>query len=308
MVLNGFSGTFMSQGGVDRAIAALNKYASHGLNVYRNSSGIDYPGGSSTRVWNPAYIDYFLAHSPYYIIIDRNHIYPPAGTADWVKIRNQIYSDVLPRYGNNPRVGIEMTNEYYGLDVNTRFQDLEEEIRSDGYTNILGNNNHPHGGTQPWVNYDNLDPLRRTFQGMHFYFNQTTVSGAEWNINGPGQAISKGITSFCCTEVGANANETESLWTASQVSSLNQWLTWAKTMNVGTCIWMDRDVNHLAKYEAMGLQIPFYVNPNTFLLTLDSNPIEVNWMVNGVQYAGDNQIIVKENDQVTLSTPGMVNL
>jgi len=48
----------------------------NGLNTYRMCFNPEWYS-SKPRPYNSSYIQYFLDHSSYLVIIDRNHLYPP---------------------------------------------------------------------------------------------------------------------------------------------------------------------------------------------------------------------------------------
>ena len=243
-VLNGFSGTPTSTQGVDKIIAAMNKY---GMNCFRAS--FNPPWVQGTRKWNPSLIDYYLTNCNYYIIIDRVHLYPPSSTLDWKACETAIFNDVLSKWGNNPRVIIEIVSEYNGSDQFTRTQSVINDIRAAGYTNMILVNKQPSSNT--WVKL--TDPLVKVFQGGHYYFadGQNNLSTTETRTQ---MALSKGI-SVVNTEVGASWNETPD-YTTTNVNRLSQWLAWSKSNNVGNMIWLNHNVDNLATYVSLGLVIP----------------------------------------------------
>jgi hypothetical protein len=238
---------------VQNVINAITKYKG---NVWRYASNPTWVSGG-TRPWNTAYIDYFLANSNHYIIIDKNHLYPPSSMTDaqWAQAEADILNIVLKKYGNNPRVIIEIVNECnqpVSQGYHTKIQKIINDIRDAGYSNLILQDNQFQSGSGNWVKY--ADPMG-TYQGQHLYFDQQDLSGAKWQFTGSGQAFSKGIIKFCNTEVGASAKEKDD-FNSGNVGLLNQFLAWSKTQGIGNCVWLNHGTENLAKYESLGLSFP----------------------------------------------------
>jgi hypothetical protein len=232
-VYNGLSGYPTSTAEVQKIIDVMN---SKGLNTYRMCFNPEWFSGR-LHPYNPNYIQYFLDHCNYNIIVDRNHLWiggssGKEGSAEearinWSTVRNSIFQ-VLEAWPNNPRVMVELINEYVSSDFYTRMQSLVTEIRSAGYTNPIVANKWD----QPWTVIE--DPLNNTYQGYHFYFNSWSVSGAMSQIN---TARSKGIK-LISTEVGADYRE-HSYFTSSTVAELNSFLNRCSSLGVGNTVWMN---------------------------------------------------------------------
>jgi cell division septation protein DedD len=220
----------------------------NGLNIYRMSFNPEWMRGP--HPYHAEYVQYFLDHSSYTIIVDRNHIYPPteegAQTArdNWNTARNSVLQ-VLQTWPNNPRVMVELVNEYVSSDFYSRMQSLVNEIRNVGYTNPIVVNKW----NQPWTVIN--DPLNNVYQGYHFYFNTWSPSGAMSQIN---TALSRGIK-IINTEVGADYNEYNSFTTAT-VDELNTFLTQCASLGVGNTVWMNENLNNLPRYQSLGLNFP----------------------------------------------------
>jgi hypothetical protein len=248
----GLSGFPTSTGQIDNII---NTMTANGLNTYRMSFSPTWVGGSHS--YRAEYIQYFLDRTPsnWIIIVDRNHLYPPteavATTArnNWATVRNSIFQ-VLQAHPNNPRVMVELINEYVSSDFYSRMQSLVTEVRSAGYTNPLVVNKW----TQPWTVIN--DPLDSTLQGYHFYFNSWSPSGALSQMQ---TAQSKGIK-LINTEVGADFNE-HSSYTTDTVAELNQFLSQTASMGIGNTVWMNENLNNMPKYQQLGLKFPTVSTP-----------------------------------------------
>lgn len=243
-VFNGLSGYPESTGQIDNIIQVMKD---NGLNVYRMSFNPQWLRGPHPYI--QSYIQYFLDHSSYTIIVDRNHLYPPteasasAARSNWGSAKDSIFA-VLQAFPNNPRVMVELINEYVSSDFYNRMQSLVNDIRSAGYSNGIVVNKW----NQPWTKIN--DPLDNTYQGYHFYFNSWSVSGAMSQIN---TALSRGIK-LINTEVGADYNEANA-FTTSTVNELNSFLRQCSDLGVGSCVWMNSNLNNWSKYRSLGLNL-----------------------------------------------------
>ena len=253
-VFLGLSGYPTSTGQIDNII---NTMQANGLNTYRMSANPAWSGGP--HPYHREFIQYYLDHSPsnWVIIVDRNHLYPPTEASatsardNWATVRNSLF-EVLQAYPNNPRVIVELINEYISSDFYTRMQNLVNEIRSAGYTNPLLANKW----NQPWTVIN--DPLDDTYQGYHYYFNSWSPSGA---ISQMQTAQSRGIK-VINTEVGADYNE-YSAYTTSTVDELSQFLSQCASMGIGNTVWMNENLNNMPRYQSLGLDFPTVTSPQT---------------------------------------------
>jgi len=200
------------------------------------------------------YIQYFLDHTPsnWVIIVDRNHIYPPTeeGAATFRTNLNQAKNSILEvcqAWRNNPRVWVELGNEYVSTDFHTIFQGLIDDVREPGYTNTLvidkWNTN--------WSTANFEDPCDSIYTGMHFYFNSWSVSGA---INQMNIAKNLGLK-IINTEVGADYNEYNS-FTASTVSEVNSFLAQCKNLGIGNTVWMNENLDNWPRYQQLDIEFP----------------------------------------------------
>jgi hypothetical protein len=238
-VFLGLSGYPTSTGQIDNII---NTMKANGLNPYHKE-----------------FVQYFLDHSTFTIIVDRNHLYPPTEASatsarnNWATAKNSIF-EVLQTFPNNPRVMVELINEYISSDFYTRMQSLVNDIRTAGYTNSIVCDKW----NQPWTVIN--DPLAATYQGYHFYFNSWSPSGA---ISQMQTAQSKGIK-IISTEVGADYNEYNS-FTTSTVGELNDFLAQTANMGIGNTVWMNENLNNMPKYQQLGLNFPTVTSPHQHL-------------------------------------------
>jgi len=256
MILNGFSGSVTSTAGIDAIIAASKKY---GFNCYRIACTASWTTG--TRPYNPAFIQYFLDHSDLTIIVDRNHRLgssdpSPISDAHWAQAEKDLL-EVCSRWKN---VYVEFMNEDVDPDLFPRCQHALNTIRNAGYTNGVVMHKHwqaPYkpGQTDPHIIVKLNDPLNKTYQGIHHYFNETKDPYFETTYY-----KNLGVTNLLDTEVGANYNES-SAFTTANVKLLSDYLAWKKAQKGGACIWLNKDIGNLPKYEELGLIIPPPDNP-----------------------------------------------
>ncbi len=262
-VFLGLSGYPTSTGQIDNIIDTMQ---ANGLNTYRMSANPAWSGGP--HPYHREFIQYFLANTPsnWVIIVDRNHLYPPTEASatsardNWASVRNSLF-EVLQAYPNNPRVIVELINEYISSDFYSRMQSLVTEIRSAGYTNPLLVNKW----NQPWTAIN--DPIDDTYQGYHFYFNSWSPSGALSQMN---TAQSKGIK-VINTEIGADFNEYSS-FTTSTVDELNQFLSQCASMGMGNTVWMNENLNNMPRYNSLGIDFPTVASPQTSTTTPPPTP------------------------------------
>lgn len=241
----GFSGYVDSTHDIDVIIQTMHEQH---LNLFRMSFNPTWRSGNFP--YRASYIQYFLDHCTYTIIVDRNHLYPPTATSaqtarnNWHTVTNSLL-EVLARWPNNPRVMVELINEYISSDYNTRMQGLINRIRSAGYTNGIVVNKW----TTAWHKFS--DPRDNTYQGYHFYFNTWSVTGATNQMN---IALSRGIK-VINTEVGADYHEDRS-FTTGTVGELETFLQWCYDRDIGNAAWMYKNLHNWPYYQQLGFSMP----------------------------------------------------
>ena len=247
----GLSGYPTSTTQIDQIIEAITE---NGLNTYRLSFNPEWFSGKP-HPYRADYVQYFLDNSDFVIIVDRNHIYPPqeSGAAEarnnWDVVERSVF-EVLERWPNNPRVMVELVNEYVSDDFYPRMQDLADKIRAAGFTNAIVVNKW----NQPWTKI--VDPLDNTYQGYHFYFNSWSVSGAIQQMN---IALSRGIK-IINTEVGADFNEYRQFDSA-EVQELISFLLQSEELGIGNTVWLNENLNNWPRYQTLGLTLPISSEP-----------------------------------------------
>ena len=250
----GISGFPKSTAEIDSVISIMD---ARGLNFYRMGFT---PSWYSSQVtpFRLSYLQYFLDHSSKMVIVDPNHLHPADEAASasarshWSAVKSRIYQ-VLGAFRNNNRVTIELINEYVSSDFYSRMQALVTEIRNAGYTNRIVVNKF----AQAWKVIN--DPLRRTYQGYHYYFNTWSVSGAISNIK---LALSKGIK-LICTEIGADYRE-YSYFNSGTVGELNSFLSQCASLGVGNAVWMNYHgswSNNWPRYKSLSVRFPTVYSP-----------------------------------------------
>jgi hypothetical protein len=242
----GLSGYPTSTAQIDQILRVMNE---NSLNIYRISFDPEW-FSHKLHPYRASYVQYFLDHSTYTVIIDRNHLYPAteesAQTArtNWNTVRTSVF-EVLKTWPNNPRVIVELINEYVSTDFYPRMQSLVEDIRASGYTNAIVVNKW----NQSWAILD--DPLDNTYQSYHFYFNCWSPAGAISQMN---TALAKGIK-IINTEIGADYNEASS-FTRDTVEELNEFMEWCRDQGIGNCMWMNENLNNWPRYQELSLAFP----------------------------------------------------
>ena len=209
---------------------------------------------SGPHPYHSEYIQYFLDHAPsdWVIIVDRNHIYPPTeeGAAAFRTNIDVARSSILAVCGawpNNPRVWVEMGNEYVSTDFHVIFQGLIDDVRNAGYTNTLVVDKW----NTAWSTAIFNDPYDSVYVGMHFYFNTWSVSSA---ISQMKTALRLGLK-LVNTEVGADFNEANK-FTKSTVDEVNNFLLLCTELGVGNTVWMNENLANWQRYQQLDLSFP----------------------------------------------------
>jgi hypothetical protein len=223
----------------------------NGMNMYRMVFTPQWEGGSQSNIYT--YVNYYLTHTPsnWYIVVDRNHVYPPTeygasiARKNWSTVRSNIFN-TLSTWKNNPRVVVELINEYVSSDFYSRMQTLVNDIRNAGYTNKVVFN---RWYTIPWKVVS--DSIGQTYQGFHAYFDCCGVSGVESSMQ---TAQSMGIK-LLNTEIGADCKEYK-YFSRSEVQTLNSFLSWSYGKGVGNLIWVNGDLWNWQTYKNLGINPP----------------------------------------------------
>lgn len=325
VVLNGFSGSVDSYNAIDAVIEALDVYKG---NCYRIAFNPPWTTGSrpwhATSTYGPRGIDkinHFLANCDHYIIVDRIHDTDnssmpqtgPTGGADrnWQNVEWLLFNDVLANWGHNPRVIIEIINEYPNSEMYSICEGITQRIKAAGYTNLILNNKH--NIAYDWGNFASLNPTLDIY-GKHWYFNNmNNYTYYSEFINHMEMALAAGCIPMCNTEVGADYGERWS-FTEEKVSLLNDALHWCNHRGIGNLIWMNHNLNNLYPpdgaprlYEQMlnpdwGLQLP------RFRLNYRSEPVGVDAEVNGLPLSSGGLMEFTQGDLARLKMPRRVTL
>ena len=242
----GLSGYSTGTSQVQNIIDVMNEES---LNTYRISFNPEW-FNRKPHPYNSDYVQYFLDHSSYTIIVDRNHLYPSTEASakearnHWNAVKKSVFQ-VLETWPNNQRVMVELVNEYVSDDFYPRMQSLVDEIRDAGYTNPVVVNKW----NQPWTVIN--DPIDNTYQGYHYYFNTWSPAGAIQQIR---IALSRGIK-LINTEVGADYRE-HNYFTEDAVDELNAFMAECASLGVGNAVWMNENLNNWPSYQELYLDFP----------------------------------------------------
>ena len=226
---------------------------SQGMTVYRMSFNPEWYE-NKTNPYDITLVNYFLDNCEYNLIIDRNHLYPPtpeeSGAVDWGLAEYSLL-ETLSQFPNNPRVIVELINEYVLDDFQERMQTLVDAIRSCGYTNGIVVNKWETW----WANSILNDPLDNIYYGMHFYFNSWSVESAVYQMQ---LALSNGLK-IINTEIGADFNEyTE--FEASEVQEVNEFMHICHDLGITNLLWMSKSFDNWITYIELNIQIPTLKN------------------------------------------------
>lgn len=256
--------TFIGLSGYPTSIAELdsiiNELNARRANVYRMSANPEW-FRSKPHPYREEYVAYMLEHWDGYIVVDRNHIYPPneSGASDLRSNMEQAKNSLLEvcaAFPNNPRVMVELLNEYVSIDFQQTTQTLINAIRNAGYTNPIVVNKWNTG----WSTYP-TDPKSNLYGGMHFYFNSWSVSGALSQMNYALSQVQSGkLKGVINTELGADYNEA-SQFSSSEVQELNNFLSECAAKGIGNCIWMNENLSNIRRYTELGLNMPIGSTP-----------------------------------------------
>jgi PKD repeat protein len=249
----GLSGYPTSTSEVQNIIDVMN---ANGLTLYRMSFNPEW-FSEKPHPYTSSFIEYFLEHCTHTIIVDRNHLYPPnepsadEARRNWSTVKASLL-DVCQQFPNNPRVIVELINEYTSRDFQSRMQDLVNTIRDAGYTNPIVVDKCETRWSQSVLN----DPENNYYLGMHFYFNSWSVSGATQQMQ---YALNLGLN-VINTEIGADFGEYGN-FDASEVDEVNQFLAWCYTYGIANCVWMNENLDNWPRYRELGVYFPTEPEP-----------------------------------------------
>ena len=276
----GLSGYPTSTSWLDQIIQVM---STNGMNVYRMSANPEW-FSDKPHQYNSNFVQHFLDNTPsdWVIIVDRNHIYPPNETGaslfrtNIATAKNSIL-EVCNAWPNNPRVWIELANEYVSTDFNSIFQGLIDDVRGAGCYNTLVIDKWNTG----WSTADFDDSEDAVYTGMHFYFGSKSdpgwsPSGAETQMN---YAIDRNLK-VINTEVGADAYEA-SYFSASEVQELNDFLQWSVDNGISNAIWMNENLDNWNTYQNLGLVVPEIQETTPDYPVLLNNKLSLGFQLDG---------------------------
>ena len=262
--------------------AVKDKMLQYNLNIIRISSSDLVVNGvnqfSANFPWlDGVAIEWFLNNTDFIVIICRHHTVGAGNTVDitqtmWEVIDSNL--DVMATrwesYGE--RVWYEPINEYSDAlynDFYSRMQHIIDVFRVKHNQYLVFNKN-----AQDWETLS--DPLDKTFQGAHHYFDPaTSASYGDTIYNVERNRASATGDPIIDTEIGADVSE-NSQFTKVEVDAVNRYLQLSYDNGIGNLIWMGNGLWNMPKYESLGLSFP--PDDNT-ILTSDK------WF--GVENTGD---------------------
>jgi hypothetical protein len=198
------------------------------------------------------YVQYYLDHCNYHLIVDIWHMYPPGTLSDWQwsELEDDVLAFCSDFAGYQDRVWIEPVNEREDHDLAAHIQTIVSAIRAAGYSyNIVVNK----FGQSWWDMASIRDPLDKFWTGYHFYFDYWRLTDAKSEMT---TALNLGLK-VINTEVGADADEYPA-FSQYEVDELNDFLIWCAQRDIWNTVWMRYGLGNYQAYKAYGL-----VNPLT---------------------------------------------
>lgn len=253
MTYIGLSGSVTGISGMQ---AVINEMNSHNLNVLRLVCPPSwYPQGGTTASYSPAIVQYFLDNCGHDIIVDRNHIWNVDLAVAAVDFKAHLQTakndlvGVCNDFPANPRVLIELCNEYNAADNYPVMQDIINYIRGQGHGHRIVQNWYGYAYPYRWTLYN--EPV---IQGNHIYFdNPPDKTAYAQSIMQEAEAAGIEVIN---TEIGAATGEYPQ-FTAAKVQAVTDFLAWAYPRGIGNCVWYYRnDVSNMPYYYALGFQFP----------------------------------------------------
>jgi hypothetical protein len=201
------------------------------------------------------FIQYYLDHCPYNLIVDPNHYYNQniMTSAQWQEATQRCLQ-ILQTFSNyQDRIWIEPQNEQL-TDITTYTQNFVNAVRQAGYTNNIVSNVfwRPEPVTYALQKMATInDPLDKFWTGQHFYWSETTESNAKSILQ---QALNLNLK-IINTEVGADAREID-YFTQANVDTLSDFLQWCADRGIGNTVWLMYGDYDYPTYQNFGLEFP----------------------------------------------------
>jgi len=267
MTYFGFSGYGVSVADLQNLVPIMQGYHMNTIRI----SGTPPWLAQGAHALKYEYVDYILANTDFNVIVDPNHLFgstPGYTSADFktnLAMARAKLLEIAQRYKDNPRVFIEIVNEFYdptdsypsGTKTYALIQGLINDVRAVCSNPTVWDKQPPPVPYQPLTG----DPV---FQGDHAYFGPNQYSAPSIFNAMKAAAASYGLR-FICTEVGADWNEGPN-FTATSVGTLNGFLSDCNDNNFGVCIWLRELTGEatnpdLIAYRKFGLKIPTNIIP-----------------------------------------------
>jgi hypothetical protein len=232
---------------IDEVIAVMN--AEH-LNIWRMSFEPTF------NDWQ-TFIQYYLDHCPYDLIVDPNHYYDQTlmTNSQWDEATSRCLQ-ILTAFSNyQDRLWIEPQNEQL-TDITSHTQSFVTAVRNAGFTNNIVSDVfwRPTSITVAFQKMATInDPLNKFWTGQHFYFDQISLSSAQKYMQ---QGLNLGLK-LINTEIGADAREVD-YFDQSEVNSLNSFMQWCADRGIGNTVWLMYGDYDYPFYQNFDLEFPIF--------------------------------------------------
>jgi len=217
-----------------------------GLNIYRMSFN-DFRDIDTMVI---PFIQYYLDHCDYYLIVDYYHQYPmdSLSSSMLTETTNKGLA-IFDAVGNNPRVMLEPWNERDNDDMPSQAQTFIDSMRSAGCNLPIVINKWDHS----WSSMANInDPIDNFYTGYHYYFNSGGWSSAESEMT---TALDLGLK-IINTEIGADWDE-YTQFDQSEVDRVTEFMAWCAPRGIGNTVWMYQGLGpNWNTYQQMNLEFP----------------------------------------------------
>lgn len=222
------------------------------LTVIRLGSGDDL--WTSTYTWNGgSAVDWFLRNTNFLVIVDRHHTIGLTylNQTSWNKIDSNLASMSTRWVAYGDRVILEPVNEYANTDFKAQMNRIILTFRNAGHTNWLVFNWNLWGAS--WSSQATLtDTYNRIYVGYHYYMNKWTGTSSFNNLNS-GHSIT-GLPMFG-SEEGSDEME-KGNFTTTKVAYMTQYLKASYDAGYSNVVWMNHELDNMARYESLGLVFP----------------------------------------------------
>ena len=237
--------------GIDEVILRMNE--EQRLPIWRMSYAPSDPPGTDYR-----YIQYYLDHCPYDLIVDYFHMYTMTEQM-WLDSRDQALA-ICAHFQDYPRfqsrVWLEPQNESLTADLDTKTNEFVAAIRNQGYSNNIVSNVF---WRTPIENMANVhDSLNRFWTGHHIYF-YSAGSTQNWTLASAKAKMQLGLNAglkMVNTEIGADTDGQVFFDDKDGVQLVNEFMAWCSPLNIGNNVWTMYGDYDYPVYKSLGLTFP----------------------------------------------------